>query len=179
MTTLVLFSPQPNQTFRFAPVLDGQVYNAEVVWSLFGRRWYLNLKSLSGALIFELPVIGSPTGINLQSLGWANGYANATFLEPHGYEVLATVPITISGCAPDAYNGRVKALITSRNSMQWPLASNPVSIARNALEWPLSNNPGTASQLGIASFDIDIAGGYFTTSTLVFRQTAQVFEISP
>ena len=28
-------------------------------------------------------------------------------------------------------------------------------------------------------YDINLAGGYFTTSTLVFRQSTQQFEISP
>lgn len=162
MTTFTQFAPTPQAPFSFMPTLDGQQYNAVVIWNLFGQRWYLNLYTLSNVLVLSIPLMPSPTPISILSLSWANGFVTAATNGPHGFILDATVDLTISGCAPDAYNGTVKALIVDPQTIEWPLASNP----------------GTATQVGVASYDIDLVEGYFD-STLVFRDSTQNFEVSP
>lgn len=67
MTTFVTFAPSNQEPFSFQATLDGSTYFVVVTWSLFGRRFYVNIYSLSNNLIVSLPMIGSPleVGINL------------------------------------------------------------------------------------------------------------------
>lgn len=162
---MALFNFIPNNTspFQFQPILDGQPYICFVKWNLSGQRWYLECRTVQGALVFNLPVIGSPTGVIIQGITWANGRATVTTNIPHGYKFASTVEITISGCAPVAYNGRVKALITDVDTFTFPLA----------------DNPGLATDLGIASYNINIGGGYFTDSVILYRTANRQFETIP
>lgn len=162
MTTLIPFRPAPASPFEFQPTLDDQVYTATVVWSLFGRRWFMNLATLDQTLVAFLPVIASPSGVDIQSLKWDNGFITAVTRQPHQRRVLDTIAITLSGCAPDIYNGKINALVTKPNTFAWPMNANP----------------GDATRLGVIDFNINIVGGYFK-STLVYRETTQNFEITP
>jgi len=60
MATLTQFTPTVNQNFSFQPTLDGQQYTVLVNWSLFGRRWIVNIYNLQNALIVSKPLTGSP-----------------------------------------------------------------------------------------------------------------------
>jgi len=163
MTTLIQFNPPPNQVFTFQPELDRQTYQASVMWSFFGNRWYLNLYALDGTLVFSKALIGSISAIPIQSLTWTNGYAVATTEEPHGFNVLDTLALTVRGCAPVGYNGLVRALITKANEFVYPIQVDL----------------GEASTLGLVSYNINLAEGYFASSTLVFREASQQFEVNP
>lgn len=162
MTTFVNFSPSPQSPFQFQPTLDGDVYSGIVTWGLFGRRYYLNLFTLGGVLIFSLPLIGSSVGVEIQSITWERGFVTVTTAAAHGYRIGATLDLTISGAAPDSLNGKFPALITSQDTFRFPLAADP----------------GDATALGIVSYDINIAAGYFN-STLVYREPNSQFEINP
>ena len=163
MTTFTDFVPSNAAPFQFQPQLDGAAYNAIVTWNLFARRFYLNIYALDGTLVLSTALVGSPSGIALQSLAWANGTAKATTIAPHGYKVGKTVELTISGASPDAYNGIVDAFIVAADSFSYPIAANP----------------GTATAFGIANYNVDLVGGYFKTSSMVFRQASQQFEVAP
>jgi hypothetical protein len=163
MTTVTQFQPSNVAPFQFQPTLDNATYNAVVTWNLFGRRWYFNLYQLDGTLVVYLPLIGSTDGIRIASMIWANGIVTVTTAEPHGYEINRVIWLTMVGCLPDAYNGRLKRLITGPNTFSYGL---PV-------------DPGDFTQLGIVSYDTSLVAGYFDTSTLVFRQSSQTFEVSP
>jgi len=163
MTTIVRFTPSPTGPFVFQPTLDGNVYTASVKWLGAGQRWYIELEDLSGTTIFYLPLIGSPTGIAIETLTWSGNQAEATTSEPHGYVIGDVVDLTISGATPDAYNGLQECFITGPSTFIYDLIPYP----------------GPTSVPGTASYDINIAGGYFEESTLVFREDAQQFEISP
>ena len=168
-TTFFNFTPSSAAPFQFQPVLDGQPYSATVPWLLFGRRYYLNLFALDGTQILLTGLNGSPIGIQIGSLSWANGTVSATTIAPHGYKTARSIMLTIAGCAPNAYNGLVKALITGPSSFSWPLAINP----------------GPASVFGNANYDINLIGGVekedgtFFSSTLVFRAQNSQFEVNP
>lgn len=163
MTTYFPFVPNSQAPFSFQPTLDGDNYAATVTWNLFGQRWYLNVSQQSGGLVFSLPLLGSPDGTQLDSVSWSHGTVTAECKTPHGYALGTTVNVTITGCVPDAYNGVWPALIVDRLTFQFALASDA----------------GSTTQLGQQIYNINIAAGYFTTSTLVFRASSQTFEVTP
>lgn len=162
MTTLFNFTPSAVAPYSFQPTLDGAVYNAVVTWNLFGRRYYLNLYQLDGTLVACEALVGSPTGVVLQGISWASGLVTATTAQPHGYAVTATVELTVSGCSPDAYNGTFGCLIMGFSTFTYPLATAPLP----------------ATVLGAVAYDIDLVDGYFATSSLVFRDGSQQFEVA-
>lgn len=67
MTTYVQFQPTPAGAYTFQATIDGQTYLMRVPWNAFRRDWYLTCTGNNGALVFSQPLIGSPTGndINL------------------------------------------------------------------------------------------------------------------
>lgn len=163
MTTLVPFQPTPFAPVSFIATLDGQQYTISITWNLFGQRWYFNVADLSGNQIVSEGLAASPAPLALASLAWANGFASATTGTPHGFLIGSTALLSVSGCAPAAYNGAVEAYVENHNTIYWPLMENP----------------GMATQLGAVSADIDLVEQYFQTSTVVFRESTQQFEINP
>lgn len=165
MTTFTNFAPTPNAPFSFQPTLDGQVYIATVPWLTFGQRWYLNLTDVSGNSIAFLPVIGSATGTNIESISWDQNSQTVTVVtaEAHGWNPYTTATLTVSGVSPTAFNGTFSCFVVDDVTLTYLLASDP----------------GMMTQSGTISYDINILGGYFQTSTMVFRQASQQFEVSP
>jgi hypothetical protein len=163
MTTITNFAPTVLAPFQFQATLDGVIYTVIVTWNLFGRRWYVNVYAPDGSLKLSTALVGSPTGVTLQGLSWAAGMVTATAAAPHGYKVGKTVQLTVSGASPDAYNGKVQAFITGPSTFTYPVAADP----------------GSATVFGAASYNIDLVGGHFVTSTMVFRQAANQFEVTP
>lgn len=157
------FLPNPAAPFQFQPVLDGTLCTGVVTWNLFGQRWYLNLFDASSNLIVALPLIGSVDDASLASLSWANGTVTATTTAPHGFLRLATVDLYVSGCSPAAFDGLARALVVDAFTLSWPLASDP----------------GQATQLGSVGAPIDMLGGYFEISSMLFRESSQQFEVYP
>lgn len=163
MTTFFNFQPTQNSNFEFQPTLDGSPYRALVPWLLFGQRWYLSLYSLNGTLVFNKALVGSPNGVAIESLSWANGFVLVTTKIPHGYRLGQTVQLTIDGCSPDEYNGTPNCLIVNDSQLSYPLAGNP----------------GPATSFGNATFNVNLVQGYFVESTLVYRSANKQFEVSP
>lgn len=163
MTTFYNFIPPRVAAFEFQPVLDGAVYTGIVKWNLFGQRNYMDLFGQDGGRIFTLPLIASRSGIALKSLAWSNGRVLAQVAAPHGYKVTDTIQLAVKECLPAAYNGTVEALITGADIFQWPLASNP----------------GTATGLGHVDYNINLVGGYFSQSSMVFNEDSQRIEVTP
>lgn len=162
MAEVFQFTPTVQAPFTFQPTLDGSTYSAAVKWNLFGQRWYLIVTQLTGELVFCLPLLGSPDGTQIESIVWANGTARVTCASPHKYRINQTVNITVRGCLPDAYNGLVRAFIVDQLTFTYPITTDP----------------GGASQFGIQTYDINIAGGYFA-STVVYRESSKTIEINP
>lgn len=72
--TSYLFTPSSTANFQFQPTLDGQQYNVIATWNVFGSRYYINIYTLSGALVYTMPLIGSPPGFNISLLPQLNPY---------------------------------------------------------------------------------------------------------
>jgi len=157
------FTPTGQAVFSFQPTLDGQQYSAIVTWSLFGQRWYISIYDVSNTLVVSEAVTGSPNPIGIQSVEWDAGLVTVTTVEAHGYKVGTIATLTIADMVPDAYNGTFECLIRSATTFTYPLLSDP----------------GAATSIGSAAQNLNLVGGYFTDSSLVFREAAQQFEVSP
>jgi hypothetical protein len=59
------------------------------------------------------------------SLAWASSVVTVTTTAAHGIPVGDTVPVTISGAAPTAYNGTFAATATTTTAFTYPLTTNP------------------------------------------------------
>jgi hypothetical protein len=161
VTIFFPFAPPSNQAFTFQPTLDGTPFTAVVPWNLFGRRFYLQLFDLSGALVLYRALVTSVAGVAVQSATWLRGRAILTTAAPLGLRIGDTVRLTVDGMTPDAYNGTNFCLISGPSNLSFPLA----------------NDPGDATVLGAVSYDVDLVSGYFTSSTVVFRNGQ--FEVNP
>lgn len=149
---------------QFNPTFDDNQYVVSLRWSLFDQRYYVQCLDLVGTLIFYEPLIESPGGISIESLSYdtLQGVVNGTTNGPHGFKIGSTTRLTVSGTAPTDYNGSFLVLATGPDAFSYPLTVDTV--------------PDPASVSGVLSFDISIAGDYFS-STLVFRNGQ--FEVSP
>lgn len=171
MTTFVDFAPSAvaSPPFSFQATLDQQTYNVAVTWNIFGQRWYVTITALDGTVILNTALVSSPTGIAIENLTWSEGEATAMTAVPHGFRIGSIVTLTVAGADQAGYNGTFACLITGPSTFTYPVTTNP----------------GIASVFGTAQQNVNLVGGvpdengdYFT-STLVFRDESQQFEISP
>lgn len=156
------FTPNTLAPFQFQPTLDGRTYICFVTWNFAAQRWYVDLYDTEGAVIFSIALIGSPTGVPIQALSWEHGRVTATTLIPHGYKFASTIELTVSGCQPAGYDGKVMALITGPSTFTYPLTADP----------------GPETSLGVVNYNINMAGGYFD-SVLLYRTANRQFETIP
>lgn len=167
MTTYIDFTPTQTGPFQFRATLDGNVYNIITTWNLYGQRWYASCYALDGTRVFTIPLIGSGSPLRLASLSWSDagvtGLVTATIGAGVFRQLGEVLELTIAGNTPDGYNGQQACAVTGQTSFAYPLAVNP----------------GTAVVLGTYSFDINLAAGYFATSTLIWREANGQFEVSP
>lgn len=161
--TSFTFRPASQVLFQFQPTLDGAEYNVILTWSLFGKRYYINIYALDGTLAVSKALVGSPTGVNIQSLVWARGFVTLTAIAPHNYKIGDTLKLTVSGVLPAAYSGVFEMLVTGPNT----------------LRYALSTDPGLVTAFGSVSYDINLVAGYFATSRMVFRTASSQFEVTP
>lgn len=162
-TDYFTFTPQPTAPpFLFQPTLDGQDYLARVTWNVFGQRWYISLDTSNNQPVFMQAMVASPQLIEAQTIRWENGFAIIEAGFPSSFRIGQSFNLTVSGFVPDAYNTpRALALIIGPTEIMYPMATPAVP----------------ATVLGRATYDINLAGGYFTQSSLVFREATQQFEV--
>ena len=165
MTTVFDFTPSVTAPYQFQPTLDGQLYTAVVKWNLAGQRWYLELDDQAGNVVFLQSLKASQVGQPISTAAWdvASGMVTATMPTPHGYAVGSVAILTVSGMLPTGYNGTFECYVNEPSSFVYSLPSDP----------------GVVSGYGSVSFDVNMAAGYFTASTLVWRQANNRFEVSP
>jgi hypothetical protein len=166
MTIFTDFAPTATAPFRFIPVLDGKPHTLIVTWGLAGQRWYVNLYDQTGALVFYLPLIGSTSAIETSSLTWdvTTQLVTITTDVPHGLIIGSIVSLTITGVLPLSYNGIVDVVPTGPSTLIYPQTMDP---------------GGDATVQGTIGRDINLGAGYLQTSTLVFREATQQFEVNP
>lgn len=163
MTTVVDFQPSSTATppFQFQATLDGAQYNVTCTWNVFGQRWYVNVYDLSGNLIVARSMVGS--GAKIQGvLTWANWTATAALQSPHNVPIGSVANIDVSGTGL-SYDGSWRAL----------------AVDAQTLTFTLQTDPGQYGVTGNVSQDVNLVGGYFQTSTLVYRSGTQQIEVTP
>jgi len=150
------FTTLPKGPFSFVPTLDGLAYSANVTWSIFGRRWYLNLTDSTGAHFLTTAVVESPPFAPIGSLEWDSlrQIVVLTAAAPHGLPVGGVAMQTIRGCSPDSYNGLWQMKVVSSTELTYVQTSDP----------------GALVALGSFGRDIDLVDAYFSISSLVYRQ---------
>lgn len=82
MASVVSFQPSVNAPFQFTATLDGSAYAVVVTWSLFGKRWYINIYALDGTRIITTAMIGSPAGYDLNLIGGVFSTSTLVFRQP-------------------------------------------------------------------------------------------------
>jgi hypothetical protein len=162
MTTFYPFIPSNIRAPSFMATFDGQIYTVTLLWNISGQRYYVNCQSVSGTLVFMVPLVESIPSKKIESLSWDefNGVVIVTLDEPHGFPIGEIVNVTIVQAIPNTYNGSGLAMI----------------INDTAFTYPMAQDPGYMQQGGAADFVISMTKAYFN-STLVFRNMQ--FEISP
>ena len=157
------FQPNPTGPTRFTPTLDGATHQAEVVWSVFGRRWFLRVTDPEGDLVIFTAVIGSSefrpiAGLALDRI---RGRVTLQTSEPHNVPLGATAVFTVRGAVPDSLNGTFLMLAEGRMT----------------LSYAMPQNPGPVIQTGAYGREIDLVAGRFRSSRLVYREAANRFEV--
>lgn len=172
MTTVTPFTPSPVLTppFQFQAVLGSATYNVQVTSNLFGNRWYVSVVASDGTVLVTKAIAASPAGVQLAGLSWGSGLVAATTAAPHGLTVGSVAELVIAGATPDGYNGLQQCHITGRSSFTYPL----------------DTDPGLATIFGSAGPQINLVGGITDpvtgapfTSSMIFREGANQFEVSP
>lgn len=164
MTTYYPFTPTLAAPFKFQPTLDGQVYVVTCPWNVHAQRWYMQVVALDGTLIVFKAISSSPSGNIIESISWAQGVATLVTSAPHRYRPLSTINLTVSGCQPDAFNGKWQMFVVDDQTLSFSMGDPGVS---------------GATALGQVSWDLNLVGGYFSQSTLVFREQSNQFEVNP
>lgn len=122
------------------------------------------------ALLTAAPgVVGGISGdiiINTEanSLVWTRGTVVATTSAPHNYPLGTVVKLSIANAVPTGYNGTYFCAMSGPKEFRYSLAADP---------------GGASTQAGTYSPDINLVDGYFYRSTLVYREAAQWFEVTP
>jgi len=163
VTSFVDFAPTVAAPFQFQAILDGATYTVIVTWNMFGARYYVNVYAPDGTLIASRALVGTAQAAQVESLSWSSGKASATVTLPHGFPLGRPVPLVVSGCAPAGYNGAVLATPTGDRTLSWAIAADP----------------GQATAFGKISYPVDLVGGYFDVSTMIYRTQSNQFEIDP
>jgi hypothetical protein len=163
MTTYFPFTPNNRVAPHFSPAFDGQNYTVTALWNISAQRYYLNCIDIQNNLVFMLPMIESQSSFQIDSLEYDNvsGWVIIELDSPHNVPIGTVVVINIINCAPTTYNGSVYATALSATQIQYTLPQDL----------------GTVTTLGQVDMLINIIKGYFTTSTLVFRN--KMFEVNP
>ena len=64
-TNVIPFIASTTNLFQFQPTFDNQTYTCIVPWNAFAQRYYVVCYTLSGDLVFNVPLIGSPPNSNI------------------------------------------------------------------------------------------------------------------
>jgi hypothetical protein len=141
---------------QFSPTFDGAQYVVSIEWGLFGQRYYIRCVDLNGVLIYYQALIESSPGLTIQSLAWSElqNIVQGVTIDPHGYQIGATLKLTVSGATPDEYNGTWTVLVTGPSSFSYPAS--------------FTDDPIPATTPGILSYNIDMNAAYGFSTPLVY-----------
>jgi hypothetical protein len=156
------FIPNPIAPFRFQPTLDGNLCTGTVEWNLAGQRWYLHMRDVLGNDLFYVPMISSPDGIPTINLTWDGARQLVVITANHKQRIGQLVVLTLTNVVPTAYNGIWLMYAETSETLTYPQTVSP---------------GGDATTQGLLSHNINLAGGYTTDTTVVYRGSSGNIEI--
>ena len=167
MTTFVNFVPSTSGPFQFQATLDGAQYNVSITQNVYGQRYYVNVYDLSGNLVVSRGLNSSTPKFG-GTFTWSDGTAYVSLTSPHWIPIGAVANLTASDTGI-AFDGQYQMLATGPSSLSYALASNP----------------GVSSATGSIAQNINFIAGYLNSagkvfsSTLIYRDNTEQFEVSP
>lgn len=147
---------------------DGDAGDGAVNGTFYVDQW-TDPSNFSALLTAPPDAIGTITGdivinTDAHSLVWSRGTVIATTQEEHGYPLGSVVKLTIANAVPIGYNGTYFCAVSGPKQFKYALVTDPGAPSRQA---------------GTYSPDINLVDGYFYRSSLVYREAAQWFEVTP
>ena len=82
MTTYIDFVQSSVTPFQFQPTLDGATYICTVTWNIFGQRYYLLCQKVTGELVFNQALVGSPLDYDINLVGAYFSTSKLVFRNP-------------------------------------------------------------------------------------------------
>jgi hypothetical protein len=171
MTTYIPFRPSNVRAPSYNVTLDDGQFILVVTWNVAAQRYYINIYSTDGTWVCTIPLVDTAIGRPVKSMYYdLNQQAIVGIFDNTPNPVIGTaiwrplgqiVQYTFEGFIPGILNGQVGCLRTGFGSFIYPMKTNP----------------GPISVLGNGSRYMNMAEGYFTTSTLIYRQGQ--FEVNP
>lgn len=162
--TIYAFTPGlGSPPFSFQPTLDGEVCTVSTFWNTDAQRWYVSVVDLSGNQLCYVPLVGSPTAVNVAEMGWSQGIVTLVTEDIHGWQVGADVSIAVTGCSPDGFNGTFPSYVVDPYTIQYPV----------------QQNPGPPNTLGAAGYIVNLIGSFFSSSILYYLPEALQFVVLP
>lgn len=79
------FTPSDTSVFQFQPTLDNTVFTVTVTWNIFGERYYVNIHTLQGELVYTMPLIGSTQDYSISLLPPLNPITRRPWLSSMHY----------------------------------------------------------------------------------------------
>jgi len=101
-TTFIDFVPSAVIAPIYQVTLDGQIYALTVEWVLQPQRYYVRLATLDGETLLYTALVGSPIGIDIEAMSWANGKVTVQTATEHKFRIGQVLNLTVTGCVPVA-----------------------------------------------------------------------------
>lgn len=168
---VVMASPSPFALGNTI-VVSGATNSGSGGNAVVNGTFVINTWSNSQNFTFLLPatagVVGTIAGTILISptagaITWSNGVVTASVGTTLPFQLGSIVNLSVANCSPSTLNGTFPCIIATPLSFSYALPSDP----------------GPITALGDYGVDLNLAGGYFTTSTLIWRGANNQFEINP
>jgi hypothetical protein len=174
MTTVTPFLPSNLFTPKFGATFDGADYNVSITWNISAQRYYVNIYGLDGIWVVTVPLIQTPPARAVASLLYDNlrRVVTVQLSDPSTWPVplskagLLTPPGTIVDYTLENFDPAVL------NATWRSLHIDPITFS-----FRLEDDPGGINIIGSVSRYLNMVGGIFQTSTLIYRNGA--FEINP
>jgi hypothetical protein len=174
VTTIIPFLPSNLVVPTFVATLDGDTYKVAVSWNIAAQRYYIDVYDSDDAWVVTVPLVATPPARKIESITYDpfRGVVTAQFVPPSQWPV----PLLPSGLVTDP-GTVVDYTLENFNPTVFNGLFRSIHINQLSFSFELVPNPGDVQVYGTVSRYMNLIGGLFTTSTLIYRNGA--FEVSP
>lgn len=172
MTTVIPFMPSNVITPTIHLTLDGQDCKMVITWNISAQRYYINIYGSDGIWIVTVPLVQtSPSrAIANASYDMLRRVMTVKLVDPIYFPVPLGANLTPPGTIADYTLENFDPPLLNR---KW----RSLHIDDVTFSFSLADNPGQIKVYGSVARYVDMIGGLFTTSKLIYRNGA--FEVSP